>query len=364
MLAAKALTGAPNARKQLLRRDRAIHNVDVLQARITVAARLRQRVTKGGQQNRPPALRRLAQAHKQFEAAALHLFMRLVRIRHVNQPAHLGYVAHRVKHPRIRRQPVPSRAPGLLIVRLNGLWDNGVRHKAHIRLVDAHAKRNRGANDQARLLQEALLMQRARGLVQPSVIGQRLKTMRRQPVRGILRVLARKAIHDAGRLWMALLDEAQQLLHCIALRHNGVADVWPVESGNINLRSFQPQLLNDLLARWLVGSCRACQPWHQRKLLMQLVELNVLRPKVVAPLRNAVRFINRKQRQLRAAQHAQKTLGHKPLRRHVDQIVLAALHCLLRAARIAGRHAGVNVGRAHTCQAQCINLVLHQRNQR
>ena len=68
---------------------------------------------------------------------------------------------------------IASGAPGFLVVALNVLGHVQVRHKAHVGLVDAHAKRNRGHHHQAFFTQETVLVALAHGPVQACVVGQR-----------------------------------------------------------------------------------------------------------------------------------------------------------------------------------------------
>jgi len=97
-------------------------------------------------------------------------------------------------------------------------------------------------------------------------------------------------------------------------------------------------------------------------------ELHVLRAEIVAPLRHAVRLVDRKQRQPRrcaqALQLREEARHQQPLRRDVQQIVLAGGEAALDRSRRFGRQRRIQERRADAGLAQRRHLVLHQRDQR
>ncbi len=77
---------------------------------------------------------------------------------------------------------------------------------------------------------EARLVRRARGGVHAGVVRQRIDAVPRQKVRDLVDGVACQAVDDAGFARMLIADEAQQLLARLALLHDPVADVRPVEA--------------------------------------------------------------------------------------------------------------------------------------
>ena len=69
------------------------------------------------------------------------------------------------EHLHNRGQPVPARAPDLLIPGLDVLGQVAVDHEAHVRLVDAHAEGDRRDDDVDLVARERVLMVRADGAV-------------------------------------------------------------------------------------------------------------------------------------------------------------------------------------------------------
>ena len=168
-------------------------------------------------------------------------------------------------------------------------------HKAHIGLVDAHAKRNRRHHHDAFLAQKAVLVVLAHFGIEPRVVGQGVDARILQRGRQFLHALARLAIHHARLARMLTLDEAQQLRGGVLLFDDGVADVGPVKAADEQACVLQLQPLDDVLAREGIGRGRECNARHLRVALVQQRERPVLGAEVMAPLAYAVGFVDGKQ---------------------------------------------------------------------
>jgi hypothetical protein len=145
---------------------------------------------------------------------------------------------------------------------------------------------------------------------------------------------------------------------------HAITDVRPIETGYKLPCLLQRQALDNFLARARIGRGRQRNARHVRKALMQHRQLAILRPKIVPPLRHAVRLVNREQRHLGAFQQIEKAPGEQPLRRHVKQVQLTCQQLSLHLALLIRRNAGVEKCRGHARLAQRVDLILHQRNQR
>ena len=100
---------------------------------------------------------------------------------------------------------------------------------------------------------------------------------------------------------------------------------------------FERQLGDDLLARALVGRRRQRDARHVRKPLGENLELAVFGPEVVTPLRDAVRLVDREQRQCRCVRKAPSVRScTQALGRDIEKIEAARrelpLDLILRAA--------------------------------
>ena len=100
----------------------------------------------------------------------------------------------------------------------------------HVRLVDAHAERNRRDDHDAVLVDEALLIARARLLIEPRVVRKRENTLRRKPFGRFVDFSARETVDDPRFAGMMRAQEIEHLLACIVLLDDRVPDVGAVEA--------------------------------------------------------------------------------------------------------------------------------------
>ena len=101
---------------------------------------------------------------------------------------------------------------------------------------------------------------------------------------------------------------------------------------------------------------------------MQHRQFPVFGAEIVAPLRHAMRLVDGEQRQPRAGLHllqrAQEIRHQQALRRHVEDIQLAAHQAAKHLAGRFGGQAGIEEGGLHAELLERVHLVLHQRDQR
>lgn len=154
--AARALR-AEHARQRHLRLTRRVPCRRRLEAGVAIAARAA-RLAEVRKEAHPAARCRLAQPEQRVELRRLNALVRVVGIRFVDHLALLNDIAEPIRHPRIRRHAVAARAPGLLVVAFDAFRQIQVRDEAHIRLVDAHAERDRRAHHDPLLALEHLLV--------------------------------------------------------------------------------------------------------------------------------------------------------------------------------------------------------------
>ena len=294
--------------------------------------------------------------------------MRIVRIRLVDHAALLHHVGQSIRHPRVGRHAVATCATGFLVIAFQALGQIQMRNETHVGLVDAHAKGDGRHHHDALLLAENRLMAGAHFRVHPGVIRQRADALLGQPLRGLLHLLARQAVDDAGVAGVAIhvlgADEAQQLLTRAVLLDDGVADVRTVEAGEEDARVRQRQPLNDLVARDGIGRGGERNARHVRETLVQHRELDILRPEIVPPLRHAVRFVDGKQADARSLKQVEEARRHQPFGRDVDEIQPPRSQVSLDLGGLGARQRGVEVCSAHAGLFQRGHLILHQRDQR
>ena len=238
--------------------------------------------------------------------------------------------------------------------------------EAHVRLVDAHAERDRRDDDQAVFLEEPLLRATAVISGHAGVIGDGGAPLVGQPLRGFLDALARQAVDDAGIARMLAVEKLPQPIAGAHRAHLGdrVADVRPVEAGDELAGGFEPELARDLGARALVGRCCQRDAGYARKAVGEQAKLPVLGPEIVAPLRHAMRLVDRKQRNARPLQQRNHAILDKSLGRDIEQVERALGQCLLDLALGLPVKRRIQEGGADAKLAQRVDLVLHQCDQR
>ncbi len=181
---------------------------------------------------------------------------------------------------------------------------------------------------------------------------------------GVFDLGARQAVDDAGVAGVPLGDEILQLRLGVLLLDDLVADVGTIEAGDETRRTIQAQSGRDLVAGEVVGGGGQRDPRHVGKLLGQRRQSDIFRPEVMAPLRDAVRLVDREQGELRPFQQRQTARRQQPFRGDVEQVEVACDEALFDRLRFVPRerrvqHRGLDAG-----FEQPGDLVAHQRDQR
>ena len=236
--------------------------------------------------------------------------------------------------------------------------------EADVGLVDAHSEGDRRDDDDALAAHERVLRVAALPAAQAGVVGAGVHAARAQPLRRLLDPAARQAVDDAGVSPVLVVEEPRELLARTLLRHDPVADVRAVEAGDEHAGFLQAQPLPDLPPRGLVGGRGEGDAGHGRKALVKRRELQVLRAEVVTPLRHAVRFVDREQRELDLVEQRERPLAEQPLWGHVEQVDPAGTQSRLDVEHLLVRERGVEAGRPHAGLQQRVDLVAHQRDER
>jgi hypothetical protein len=143
--------------------------------------------------------------------------------------------------------------------------------------------------------------------IETGVVGQGVEAFLREPGRGLLGFVARQAVDDAGVIGVFLFEELEQLAFRVVPRRDAVADVRAVEAGDKLFRIVQVQAADDLGAGAGVGGGGKGDARHVRELLVQQAEFEVIGAEVVAPLADAVGFVDGEQRNGAVGEQLQHT---------------------------------------------------------
>jgi len=140
--------------------------------------------------------------------------------------------------------------------------------------------------------------------------------------KAIVATITRQAVHDTGLAGMLLPDETQELRARVILVDDRVADIRAVEARNENPGVFERKARGDLGAGLRIGRRGEGDSRHARKPLVQEGKLQVFRPEIVAPLRNAVRFVDGEKRDFCLREELEAARCREALGRDVQDVEL------------------------------------------
>ena len=126
-----------------------------------------------------------------------------------------------------------------------------------------------------------------------------------QARRHTFRAVATLAVNDAAIAWVAL-DETQKLFVRTVFRQHAIGEVRPIETRDVTTRITQTKLLQNVRPHSFRRGGSERHDRNMRKEFTKLRQLPILRPKVVAPLADAMRFVDRDQIDLPLFQVSEK----------------------------------------------------------
>ncbi len=163
---------------------------------------------------------------------------------------------------------------------------------------------------------------------------------------------------------MFLPKKVQQLRARFDLVDDGIANIRPVEARYEDLCVFKREAQNDFSAGLRIGSGGKCDTRHLREALVQDGEFKIFRPKVVPPLRDAVRLVYCKQCNSRACEQIEAARRCQPFGGDVQQIEITVDQRPFDLACRPGIQRRIEKRCAYAELRQCRDLVLHQGDQR
>ena len=279
-----------------------------------------------------------------------------------------------VEQDAARRRLVTPGAAGLLEIVFQRAGGVEVDHQAHVGLVHPHAEGVGGRDHPQAAGQEGLLHRALVGRQHAAVKVAAGEACVLEELRELLdRLLARAEDDGAAVLAQGLLQQAQDLAVLGLHRHRAhlVAEVFAAHPAFEALEAEAEALLEvsaDVIDHIRLGGGGETEHRRGRGLLPCLDEarhVQVIGPKIVPPLRQAVRLVEHPGADLAVHQRAGESGAAKLLRRDEDQPEVAQAQLVEHGAALERVEQIVEVASAgDAARLQVVDLVLHQRLQR
>jgi len=359
---AQLLTAARHRAQRLPGQHGAVEVARRVLAYIAVAARFRTLLAEVVEQDGAAAHLRFGVFLHPLQLRDHHFLVARVRdlLGEVHVRLHVGVA---VKEDGFRRPAIAPCTTDLLVVALHRAGQVVVDHEAHIALVDAHAEGDGGADHMELALDEVVLHAAALLRLQPRVVISRLHPDALQLLRQLLRTRPAVAIDDAALPRMAANDALDGLPPVLPGQH-GQRQVGPVEAADEHPVIAQAQAPCDVLAHGAVRRGGERDHGHAREALLQHPQVLVLRAEGMAPGADAVRLVNREERDAQRGELVQEPELEQPLRRDVQQLDAAFAQSLMHQALLLVRKGAVQEGRGDAVALEGLHLVLHQGDER
>ena len=234
--------------------------------------------------------------------------------------------------------------------------------KADIGLVHTHAESDRSAHDDSVFQQEAALALGPHLRVKACMIGKRLETGALQAFSKTFCGIARGSIDDTAFARMRLHKRDHPVGALSGFRLCAKGEVGPVETCDVNGGGCEVEFVEDIVARALIGGRRDSDARHAWEQLLQPAKGPVVGAEIMAPLADAVGFINGDERDIETGQHISKPAAQR-LRRDIEHVHLASAGGFERRLLVSRRHGGIEPLGAHAKCLERIDLVGHERNE-
>ncbi len=208
-------------------------------------------------------------------------------------------------------QAVAPGAAAFLLVVFQRLGHARVDHVADVRLVDAHAEGDRGHDRVGFVFDERVLVAATVVVAQAGVVGQRTIAQLLQGGGGLVHVFARDAVDDA-RFAPVPLQHFADLPQAVVPPLHFVDQVGPIERADQDFRIAQLQLFRDIPPHGVRCGGGIGVDADVGESLLQHAQPAVLRAEIVSPRADAMRLVDRHQRNLGGLEKLQCPLRQQP----------------------------------------------------
>ena len=149
-----------------------------------------------------------------------------------------------------------------------------------------------------------------------------------------------------------------------SFRDHAVEKIGAIEGADQHRGIVEPQLLDDIAAHALGGGRGVGVKAGVAKTRLQLRQLAVFQPEVMAPLTDAMRLVDRERADAQTRGKLEKTRRKQPFRCDEYKVMTARGDLALGTAKLGEIHPAMQRDGRIAAGAQRIDLVLHQRDER
>ncbi len=260
-------------------------------------------------------------------------------------------------------QAVAPGAADFLVVALEVLRKVVVDDEPDVGLVDAHAEGDGGHHDEDVVAHETLLVVVPLSIRQTRVVGADGKPLRRECRAQGIHPFSRRAINDAGIVGVPA-EDLHRLTHRIVLVYNPDEKILPVEARHEFPRCVEAQRAPDVPAYARGGGRRERDADGVRDAGPHGGELPVLRPKVMAPLGDAVGFVDGQARDRHGIEQGEHLPAKQRFRGDIEELRFPAPNALHVPPIALRRQGAVQKDRRHAEHRESVHLVLHEGDER
>ncbi len=269
------------------------------------------------------------------------------------------------KQEAIGRQAVTAGATSFLIILLDAFRQSEVDDFADVWLVDAEAKSESADSDGNFVGRPQELVATPLGSQHFSVVGDRSDAVCAEKVYDVFHSANRGGVNNGAAVAECAegAEKDGELFGAIGFA-NGVAKVFAIEAGDEFVRFAKRELFEDIVAHALRGAGGEGGDREGRELAAQAAEQPVLRAKIVAPIGDAVSFINYKEGKAEGFEPGQGRVLRERLGREVEQAIVAGLGRTADGVALRRAEGAVPNRCGYAEFLQLSDLILHERDER
>ena len=278
-----------------------------------------------------------------------------------------GAVAAGIEQDAAGGQSVAACSAGFLVVAFDVLGEVGVDDEADVGLVDAHAKGDGGDDDLCLAEDEGVLVLFADLVGEAGVVGEGLDVLLFEFFGDLFAAGAGLAVDDAFVVGVAL-EVVEELFDDFGFGSDVVGEVFSFEAAAVQGGVSQGKLADDVFGDAGGGGGGERHDGDVGEAAVHagadLSEHAVLGPEVVAPLADAVCFVDGEARDFHTGEPVLAGGAHEAFGGEVDEVEVAVDDGLLVLADFVEAKGGVDEGGGDAVGAEDVDLVLHQGDER